>query len=135
LRQGAEGNLGFHEGAGWSERLQETPEPGLDHLMLELGARHWHDLSVAEFMVHGAVVFREFAKLLDGHEAGGSRHTVNSRRIGGFCRTKHISSRKAVGFTGACGPSPTAGTAQMLARADADRYNGKKAMGRWSTPA
>src|ERR1019366_4945197 len=31
---------------------------------------------------------------------------------------------------GACGPSPTAGTAQMLARADADRYNGKKAMGR-----
>ena len=55
--------------------------------MLELGARHCYEFSVAEFMVHGAVVFGEFAKLLDSHEAGGNRHIVNSRAIAGFCPT------------------------------------------------
>jgi hypothetical protein len=48
--------------------------------MLEFGARHWYELSVAEFMIHGADVFGEFAELLDGHEAGGNRHNVQFYR-------------------------------------------------------
>jgi hypothetical protein len=68
LRGGAKGKFCIDQAAGGHKRFQKMADAPLSLVVFVLGAAHCDQFSMAEFVIDGAGILGELAKLLDGHE-------------------------------------------------------------------